>query len=73
MVSGVVGLSGILFDDNPFRIPRAAAYFWIYIVLAIAAWGKVMLAILKYPTADISREGFALMLLNCLQEAFGFL
>jgi hypothetical protein len=62
-----------LFDHDPFRIPRTAAYFGIHIVLAIAAWGKAPFAILKRPAADISREGFALMLLNRLQQVFGFL
>lgn len=73
MVAAVVGLAGILFDDDPFRISRPAAQLRIHIVLAITARGKAMLAILKRPAADISREGFALMLLNCLQQVFGFL
>ncbi len=73
MVTGVVGLSGILFDDDPFRIPRAAAYFWIHIVLAIVTARQSSFTILKRPAADISREGFVLMLLNCLQQVFGFL
>jgi hypothetical protein len=73
MVIGVVGLSRILFDDDPFRIPRATFYFWIHIVLAIAAWGKAALAILKCSTADISRKSVALMLLNGPQELFGYL
>ena len=73
MVTGIVGPASVLLDDDPFRIPRAAAYFGIHIVLAIVAWGNATLAILKRPAADISREGFALMLLNCLQQVFGFL
>ena len=73
MVTGIVGPASVLLDDDPFRIPRAAAYFGIHIVLAIAAWEKAPLAILKRLAADISREGFALMLLNCLQQVFGFL
>ncbi len=73
MVTGIVGSAGVLFDDDSFRIPRAAAYFWIHIILAIVAGGKASFTILKHPAADISREGFALMLLNCLQQVFGFL
>ena len=73
MVIGVVGLPGILFDDDSFRIPRAAAYFRIHIVLSIAAWGKAMLAILKCSTIDIPGEGVAPMLLNGLQQIFGLL
>jgi hypothetical protein len=73
MVTGIVGLSGILFDDDPFRIPREAAYFGIYIVLAIVTARQSSFTILKRPAADISREGFTLMLLNCLQHVFGFL
>jgi hypothetical protein len=73
MVPGIVGLSRVLLDDNPFCIPRAAAYFRIHIVLAIVAQGKAPLAILKHPAADISREGVASMLPNCLQQVFGFL
>lgn len=73
MVIGVVGLSGILFDDDPFRIPRASAYFWIHIVLAIVTARQSSFTILKRPAADISREGVALMLLNGLQQVFSFL
>ncbi len=73
MVIGVVSLSGILFDDDPFRIPRATAYFGIHIVLAIVTARQPSFTILKRPAAEISREGFALMLLNCLQQIFGFL
>jgi hypothetical protein len=73
MVTGIVGPASVLLDDDPFRIPRAAAYFGIHIVLAIVAWRNATLAILKRPAADISREGFALILLNCFQQVFGFL
>jgi hypothetical protein len=67
VVAGIVGLSRILFDDDPFCIPRAAPYFWIDIVLAIMSSGKPTLAILKFPAADISREGVAPMLPKCPQ------
>ena len=73
MVAGIVGPAGVLFDDDPFCVPRAAAYFRVYIILTIVAWGKATFAILKHPAADISREGLALMLLNCLKQVFGFL
>lgn len=73
MVIGVVGPAGALFDDDPFRIPRATSYFRIHIVLAIVTVGQSSFTILKRPAADISREGIALMLLNCLQQVFGFL
>jgi hypothetical protein len=73
MVTGIVGPSAILFYDNPLRIPRAAAYFRIHIVLAIVARGKLTLAIPKPPAADISRQSLALMSLNCLEQVFGFL
>jgi hypothetical protein len=73
MVAGIVGPAGVLFDHDPFSIPRTAAYFWIHIVLAIVAWGKAPFAILEHSAADISRQGLALMLLNCLQQVFGFL
>jgi hypothetical protein len=39
MITGIVGSAAALFDDDPFRIPRAAAYFGIHIVLAIVAKG----------------------------------
>ena len=73
MVIGVVGLPGILFDDDSFRIPRAAAYFRIHIVLSIVTARQSPFPILKRPAADISREGSALQLLNGLQKVFGFL
>ena len=73
MVTSIVGSASVLFDDDPFRIPRAAAYFWIHIILAIVAARQPSLAILKRSATDISREGVALMLLNCFQQVFGFL
>jgi hypothetical protein len=73
MVTGIVGPASVLFDDDPFRIPRAAAYFGIHIVLAIVTARQPSFATLKHPAADISREGVAIMLLNCLQQIFGFL
>jgi hypothetical protein len=73
MVTGIVGPSAILFYDNPFRIPRTAAYFGIYIVLAIVAARQPSLTILEHPAADISRQSLALVSLNCLQQVFGFL
>ena len=73
MVTGIVGPSAILFYDNPFRIPRAAAYFRIQIVLAVVSGRQPSLTILKLSAADISREGFAPTLLNRFQQALGLL
>jgi hypothetical protein len=73
MVTGIVGSTAGLFDDNAFRIPRAAAHFRIHIVLAVVARRKPSFTILEHPAADISREGLALMSLNCLQQVFGLL
>lgn len=73
MVTGVVGFSGGLLDDDSFRIPRAAAHFRIHVVLSIATAGQSSFTILKYSASDISGKGFALMLLNGLQEVSGFL
>ena len=73
MVTGIVGPAGILFDDDPFRIPRAAACFWTHIILAIVAARQLSFTILKHPATDISREGVAFMLLNYFQQVFGFL
>jgi hypothetical protein len=64
MIIRVVGLSGILLDDDSLRIPRAAAYLGIHIVLTIVAARQSSFTILKYPASDISGEGLALMLLN---------
>jgi len=60
MVTGIVGSASVLLDDDPFRIPRTAAYFWIHIVLAIVAWGKATLTILKFTPSDIAWQGFAI-------------
>ena len=73
MVAGVVSSAAALFDDDPFRAPRAATYFRIHVVLAIVAKGQPSFPILKRSAADKSREGFALMLLNCFQQVFDFL
>jgi hypothetical protein len=64
MVAAIVGSSGGLLDDNSLRIPRAAAYLGIHIVLSIVAARQASFTILKYPAPDISGEGLALMLLN---------
>jgi hypothetical protein len=60
MVTGIVGPASVLLDDDPFRIPRAAAYFGIHIILAIVAWGNATLAILKLTPSDIAWQGFAI-------------
>ena len=73
MVISIIGSSSILFDDDPFCIPRTATHFRIHIILAIVAVRQPSFTILKHPAADISREGFAPMLLNCLKQVFGFL
>ncbi len=73
MVTGIVSSAAALFDDDPFRTARAAPYFRIHVILAIAAKGQPSFSILKRPPADISREGFTLMPLNCLQQVFDFL
>jgi hypothetical protein len=67
MVTGIVGPASILFDDDPFRISRSAAYFGMHIVLAIVAWGKTMLAILKLTSSDITRQGLAVTGLKSYQ------
>jgi hypothetical protein len=56
MVAGGIGLSGILFDDDPFRIPRAAVHFRIHIILAIVTARQPSFTILKCPAAYISRR-----------------
>lgn len=73
MVTGVVGPARILLDDDSLRIPRAAAYFGIHIILSIATARQSPFTILKYPASDIAGEGLALMLLNGLQEVSDFL
>ena len=73
MVTGVIGPASVLFDDDPFRIPRVTVYFWIHIVLTIVTARQPFFTILKHPAADISGEGFAFMLLNGFQQIFRFL
>jgi hypothetical protein len=60
MVAGIVGSAGVLFDHDPFHIPRTAAYFGIHIVFAIVARGKAALAILELASPDIAWQGFAI-------------
>lgn len=60
MVPGIVGHISVLLDDDPLRIPRAAPYFGIDIVLAIAAWRKTTLAILKLTPSNVARQGPAM-------------
>ena len=73
MVTGIISPAAVLFDDDPLRVSRAAAYFGVHIVLAIVTERQPSLTIPKRPATDISREGVALMLLNCSQQVFGFL
>ncbi len=67
MVAGIVGSAGVLFNNDPFRIPRAAAYFRIHIVLAIAAWRKAPFAILKLTPSDVARQWLAVTGLELCQ------
>jgi hypothetical protein len=68
MVAGIVGPAAVLFDDNPFRIPRAAAYFRVHIVLPVMARRKPTLAIPKLTPSDIAWQGFAMPSLKPCQE-----
>lgn len=68
MVASIVSPAGVLLDDDPFRVPRTAAYFWIYIVLAIAALGKATFAILKRTSSDIAWQGFTVPGLESCQK-----
>jgi hypothetical protein len=54
VIAVVVSFARVPFDDDLFRIPRAASYFRIHIVLAIVARGKVMFTILKLTPSNYS-------------------
>ena len=73
MVTGIVGSAGVLFNDDPFPRPANGRELWDSHRTRDSGLGKAPFAILKYPAADISWKGFALMLLNCLKQVFGFL
>jgi|CXWL01.1.fsa_nt_gi hypothetical protein len=73
MVAGIVGPAGVLLNDDPFGIPRATAFFWIHIVLAIAPRWKKALTILKGAPSDIAWQGFAIADLEASQEVMRFL
>jgi len=60
MVTGIVGSASALFHDDPFYVPRSAAYIGIHIILAIEALGKATFAILKLMSSDITWQGFAI-------------
>ena len=72
MVTAVVGPARVLFDDDPFCIPRAASYFWIHIVLVIVAWGQAMLAIVKLTPSNIACRGLPCLAWSCAKRSCAF-
>jgi hypothetical protein len=63
MIAGVIGLAGLLFDHDPFRITRSARQLRIHIILAIVPLREVSLTVVKCASADVSGKWLALAIL----------
>ena len=63
MIAGIIGLAGLLFDHDPFRIARSTAPLRIHIILAIVSRREVSLTVVKCASADISGNWLALAIL----------
>jgi len=73
MIIGVIGLTGFLFDDDPFRITRSTRDLPIDVVFPVTATGKSALPILKLPPSDVTSQRSAAPLLEHCQQIIGLL
>lgn len=68
MVAGVIGFASVLFNHDPFLVPRPPAQFWIYVIFAISALREVSFTIVERTPAHVSRRRFTLALLYLMQQ-----
>lgn len=67
MVIRIVGLAAVLFDDEAFRAARSAGCFPIDVIFPIAAMRQSAFPIPKFVSADVTREGGSMPLLERCQ------
>lgn len=73
MIPAVIGLPGLLLDDETFRIARSSGNLSIHIIFPVAARRKPVLSILEITPSDIARERHPVPLPNCRQQIIGLL
>lgn len=73
MVIRVIGLAGILFDDQPLCIAGASGNSSVDVVFFVAASRQPPFTILKHLSADIPGQRFAVALLERLEKCIHFL
>ena len=73
VVSGIVGFSGSLLDDDSFGIAPAASYVGIDIILPIDASWKPSLSVLKVTAPDEARQRSPTTLFELFEQVVGFL
>ena len=69
----VIGFAGLLLDDEPFRIARAAGNSSIDVVFSIAATWQPVFPIPEGLPADVAWQRFTLPLLKSLQKFISLL
>jgi hypothetical protein len=72
MISGVIGFSGPLFDDDAFGIASAASHLAIDIILPIVASWKTSLSVLEVTPTDVSRKRYATSVFEPFEQIVGF-
>lgn len=73
MISGVIGLTRVLLDDNSLRPAGPAGELPIHIVFPITAARKSTFPIPKFPPPDVTGKGRSSSLLELRQQVIGFL
>lgn len=73
VIACIVGLAGLLLDDEPFRVTRPTANLGIHVIFPIASSWEPPLSILKLTSSDIAWEWLPLPLLQLHQQVIGFL
>ena len=72
VVSGIVGFSGSLLDDDSFGIAPAASNLGIDIILPIGASWKPSLSVLKVTPPDVARQRSPTTFFELFEQVVGF-
>ena len=72
MVSGIVGFSGSLLDDDSFGIASAASNLWINIILPVVASWKTSFSVLEVTPTDVARQRSPASLFELFEQVVDF-
>lgn len=72
MVSGVIGFSGPLLDDESFSIAPAAMSLGIDIILPIVASWKTSFSVLEVTPSNVARQRHPASLFELFEKVVGF-